>query len=126
MYHESSQQDRHHRYQGQESNLDWDPVGEIEEEEEHYVISLEIPGVSKDRTRIEFGNNRLTISGTRHTSERQSLRRQERYRDAYLFGSSPDQHNDENCSDRESSREQRSRQSTSAATLSAPDIFWPG
>lgn len=39
------------------------PAYEIDEEDGHYLISLETPGVAKDQFKIEVAENTVTISG---------------------------------------------------------------
>ncbi len=43
----------------------FNPVSEIEETENHYLVSVDLPGVSKDEVKIEVANERLLISGER-------------------------------------------------------------
>lgn len=46
------------------------PACEIEESEEHYLLSLEVPGIKKEDLKIEFVDNQLVISGERHSEEK--------------------------------------------------------
>ncbi len=48
----------------------WAPAYEVEEEENHYLISLEIPGIPKDEIKIEAADNVLTISGEKHSEKK--------------------------------------------------------
>src|SRR4051812_45944780 len=41
------------------------PACEIEEQKDHFLLSLEVPGVKKDDLKIEFVENQVIISGER-------------------------------------------------------------
>lgn len=43
----------------------WRPAYEVEEEEDHYLLTLEMPGVPKDQIKIELVGNQLTVAGER-------------------------------------------------------------
>jgi len=43
----------------------WAPAYEIAEEEGHYLVSLEMPGIPKDEIKIEVADNVVTVSGER-------------------------------------------------------------
>lgn len=45
---------------------DWSPACDIEENEDHYLMSFEMPGVAKDQIKIECQNDQITISGERN------------------------------------------------------------
>ncbi len=46
------------------------PMCDVQETEEHYLMSFDLPGVSKDNIKIEMVDNQLMISGERkHESE---------------------------------------------------------
>lgn len=51
--------------QGMDSQ--WSPACDIEEADGHYVLSLEMPGVSKDQVKVEFHDSQLVISGERRS-----------------------------------------------------------
>lgn len=44
---------------------EWAPTCDVEEADNHYMISLEMAGVPKDQIKIEFQDNQLVISGER-------------------------------------------------------------
>jgi HSP20 family protein len=48
----------------------WSPSCEVEEADDYYAISLEIPGVPKDRLAVTFENNRIVISGERYNENK--------------------------------------------------------
>lgn len=48
-----------------EGNVLWSPKSDIIEEDEHYLVSIETPGVPKDAIKIEVADNTVTISGER-------------------------------------------------------------
>lgn len=43
----------------------WSPAYEIDENDDHFLIGVEMPGVPKDQIKIEYADNRVTISGQR-------------------------------------------------------------
>ncbi|MEZ4602887.1 MAG: Hsp20/alpha crystallin family protein [Desulfobacterales bacterium] len=43
----------------------WNPSADIYEEDEHYVIKAEVPGVDKNNIHINFENNVLVLKGER-------------------------------------------------------------
>jgi HSP20 family protein len=55
---------------GSELTSSWSPVTDIEEENDHYMLSLEIPGLKKDDLKIEVVDNQVVISGERKTEEK--------------------------------------------------------
>lgn len=44
---------------------EWQPACDVEESPDHYLLSIEMPGVSKDQIKLEVVDNQLTISGER-------------------------------------------------------------
>jgi HSP20 family protein len=53
---------------------EWQPACDIDESEDHFLLSLEMAGVPKEQIRIEVAGNELVISGER---SRQTKRKQE-------------------------------------------------
>ena len=47
----------------------WAPVADVEEEGDHYLLTLEVPGMSRDDLKIEFTDGQITISGERKHEE---------------------------------------------------------
>jgi HSP20 family protein len=43
----------------------WRPVCDVKETDQNLVVHAELPGVPKERVKVEFDNNILTISGER-------------------------------------------------------------
>lgn len=43
----------------------FNPACDVEETETHYLMSFDLPGISKDEVKIEVVDNQLTISGER-------------------------------------------------------------
>lgn len=60
------------------------PTAEVEETEDHYLLSMDLPGVKKEEIKIEFRNNILTISGER--SEEKETKGKTRYRSNRYYG----------------------------------------
>lgn len=50
-----------------ETNNVWTPACEVTEENGHYMLSLEMPGIPKDEIKIEVADNTVTISGERQS-----------------------------------------------------------
>ncbi len=48
------------------------PACDVEENEDHYLIALEMPGVPRDQIKIECVDNQLTISGERIRENRKT------------------------------------------------------
>ncbi len=46
-------------------SITFQPTGEFEESEDHYLMSFDLPGVSKKDIQIEINGNQLVISGER-------------------------------------------------------------
>lgn len=44
----------------------WHPACDVEEAEGHYLLTLEMPGIPKDKINLEVLDNQLTISGERN------------------------------------------------------------
>ena len=43
----------------------WTPACEVEENDHQYLITLEMPGVSKDQIKVEYHDQQLVVSGER-------------------------------------------------------------
>lgn len=59
----------------------WVPAVDIRETDDAFMVSAELPGLSKKDVEVTLENNQLTISGERHwedKDERETLRRVER------------------------------------------------
>lgn len=55
---------------GSEMTAAWSPMTDIDEEDDHYMLSLEIPGMKRDELKIEVIDNQVVISGERKTEEK--------------------------------------------------------
>ena len=44
---------------------EWNPACEVEESKDHYLLSMEMPGVSRDQIKLETVDNQIVISGER-------------------------------------------------------------
>ena len=49
----------------EEMGTQWIPACDVEEADNHYLISLEMAGVPKDQLKVEFHDNQIVISGER-------------------------------------------------------------
>lgn len=47
----------------------WNPAAEVEEADDHYLLTLEMPGVPEDQIKLEVVDQQLTISGERRAKE---------------------------------------------------------
>lgn len=58
--------------EGSAENRDWfSPSCDIEEGDQHYVLSLDVPGVRKEDIQVELRDSQLLVSGTRKREVRQ-------------------------------------------------------
>lgn len=48
----------------------WNPACEVEEEDNHYLLSLEMPGIPRDQIKLEVVDNQIVISGERHAQDK--------------------------------------------------------
>lgn len=48
----------------------FEPACDICEDENHYLLTIDVPGIKKEDIKIEMAQNVLTISGERHSSNR--------------------------------------------------------
>src|SRR5690606_33736926 len=48
----------------------WSPYCEVDDEDDHYLLTMEIPGVSRDDVKIEVADNQISISGERKMEEK--------------------------------------------------------
>lgn len=62
-----------------ETNHTWAPACEVAEEDGHYMLSLEMPGISKDDIKIEMADNTVTISGERRFENKSAWYGERRY-----------------------------------------------
>ena len=49
----------------------WRPPVDLQETEDHYIVTAELPGVKQDDVHVAFSNGVLTISGVRRERERE-------------------------------------------------------
>lgn len=73
----------------------WAPLADVEEENDHYMITLEVPGMKRDELRIELMENQLIVSGERRYEKakegsRYSERRYGRFHRSFTLPSSVD------------------------------------
>ena len=64
------------------TRCDWCPAADVQEEEDRYVVTVDLPGMTKDAVEVTFENDVLTISGERKSESEQSngkLHRNERF-----------------------------------------------
>jgi HSP20 family protein len=54
---------------GSETTSFWTPACEITEEKNHYLLSLDMPGIAKDDIKIDVTDNTVTVTGERHKEE---------------------------------------------------------
>jgi HSP20 family protein len=75
----------------------WAPATEIDERDDHYLLSIEVPGMKREELRIEAVDDQLVVSGERKLEERRegkgsrySERRFGRFRRAFTIPSHVD------------------------------------
>lgn len=73
-----------------ESQLDWPtnnflPRCEVEETSDHYVMSLDVPGVKKENIKVRLHNGVLTVSGERKLQHEE--KKEGQYRSERSYGS---------------------------------------
>lgn len=64
------------------ARTDWHPSADILERDDHYEVTVDLPGVDKANVRITVENDQLTISGERNEerkTEEGQMRRFERF-----------------------------------------------
>lgn len=61
------------------------PACEISESNEHYLMSVDLPGMKKDEIKIEMSDNILTISGERKREGTEKNQKVQRYEKSYGF-----------------------------------------
>jgi HSP20 family protein len=49
----------------------WSPLADVDETSDHYLLSLEVPGMRKEDLKIEVQDGHIAISGERKQEERQ-------------------------------------------------------
>jgi HSP20 family protein len=59
----------------------WSPVADVEEQDDAYVVQLELPGVKRENVTIELVGNELTITGEVKEEEKKGVvrKRMRRY-----------------------------------------------
>lgn len=63
----------------------FEPACEVSESDEHYLMSLDLPGMKKEDIKIEMSDNLLTISGERRRENAEKNQRVQRYEKSYGF-----------------------------------------
>lgn len=51
----------------------WSPAAEIDEAADHFLVSLELPGLKREELSIEVTENQVVISGERKAPEKRGL-----------------------------------------------------
>lgn len=62
----------------------WNPTADVYEEDTHYVIKAELPGIDKKDIHIDFENNILVLKGER--TEDKELKEENYYRKEMAYG----------------------------------------
>ncbi|MEX0906175.1 MAG: Hsp20/alpha crystallin family protein [Balneolaceae bacterium] len=64
----------------------WSPDSDITEDENEYMIRMDIPGMSKDDLKVNYMDGRVTVSGERTKEEKEEKKdyiRRERYHGSF-------------------------------------------
>jgi HSP20 family protein len=51
----------------------WQPACDVEEAKDHYLLSMDMPGVPKNQIKIEVVDNQLLVSGERKQEEKKNI-----------------------------------------------------
>jgi HSP20 family protein len=62
---------------------EFSPASELTEEENHYLLSIDIPGMKKEDIKIEVADGTLVISGERKHERRENSNQVHRFEKAY-------------------------------------------
>ena len=66
---------------------DMTPPGSLHEEDDAYVVELDLPGIDKKDVRIDIADRRLTVTGTRVETERKGfVRHSTRVTGSFSYG----------------------------------------
>jgi HSP20 family protein len=57
---------------GQATESSWQPPCDVEEAPNHYLLTLDMPGVSKDQIKLEVLDNQIVISGERRHEQKRN------------------------------------------------------
>jgi HSP20 family protein len=63
----------------------FDPAWEVAETDEHYLMSVDLPGMKKEDIKIEMSDNVLTVSGERKRGNSEKTQKVQRYEKVYGF-----------------------------------------
>lgn len=61
------------------------PACEVSESDEHYLMSVDLPGMKKEDIKIEMSDNLLTISGERKREQTEKNQKIQRHEKSYGF-----------------------------------------
>ncbi|MBD3410349.1 MAG: Hsp20 family protein [Ignavibacteriales bacterium] len=64
-------------------NAVWAPLTDISENEENYVLNMDLPGVKKDDVKISYANGELSVSGERKFERDENKEKYHRVERAY-------------------------------------------
>ena len=73
-----------HRYDGEFSTWNWNPVVDIYENDEKIVIKAELPGIDKKDIVVDVKDNVLTLKGERSSDD--EVKKERYYRKERTFG----------------------------------------
>ena len=59
--------------------VDFVPACDIDETDNHYVIAIDIPGMTKDQLKVEITGNTLTVSGEKKSEKKEGKSGQRSY-----------------------------------------------
>lgn len=61
----------------------FDPACDVSETDEHYLMSVDLPGMKKENIKIEISDNVLTVSGERKRENSEKQKRVQRFEKHY-------------------------------------------
>jgi HSP20 family protein len=68
-----------------DNSIDWNPSSEATETTTHYIVKIDLPGVSKELIKIDLRDNCLTVSGERTEEKKEDS--ENNHFSEMLFGS---------------------------------------
>jgi len=69
---------------GELTARNWNPTADVYEEDTHYIIKAELPGIDKKDIHIDFENNTLVLKGER--TEDKEVKEENYYRKEMTYG----------------------------------------
>jgi HSP20 family protein len=72
------------RFENEEGFWNWNPAVDVLEDDNHFIVKAELPGVEKDKISVELNGRMLTIKGERAAEK--ETKEEKYYRKERMFG----------------------------------------